>query len=72
MAILSRCMNCKKDFGHSVNDGRYLCRECDGTKEHERAEAERWAALSVDEKLNELKERLDGVSRLQSWDGRIG
>lgn len=72
MAILSTCAKCGGDFNHSASDGRYLCRKCDGTVEHEAKEAARWAALSVDEKLNELKKRLDSIAKAQSWDGRIG
>lgn len=72
MAIISQCGRCGMDFGHSASDARWLCRKCDGTAEREKAEADRWAALSVDEKLNELKRRLDDVADRQTWDGRIG
>ena len=72
MAILSYCLKCNSPFNHSASDGRSLCRDCDGTKERERAEAERWANLSVEAKLDELKARVDIISNQSPWDGRIG
>lgn len=71
MAILETC-KCGAMFSTSASSFKYLCDECDGTNAAKRAEAERWAALTPDQKCEELKVRLESLERRSQWDGRIG
>ena len=72
MAILSSCAGCGKLFGHMASDSRDLCEKCDGSAERAAAEEARWRGLSVDEKLNELRQGLKNLTNYHKWDGRIG
>jgi len=72
MAILTECNQCRKMFTTSVSNYGGLCRKCDGTEEREAAEERRWQALSVDDKLNELRRLVLGIAERSAWDGRIG
>lgn len=71
MAILQTCA-CGKTFSTSAGSGRWQCDDCSGEAARVRAEAARWAALSLEEKVEELKGRVDGIAGRQSWDGWIG
>jgi hypothetical protein len=70
MAILQTC-TCGKTFCTSVG-GSWQCDDCNGENARKKAEADRWAALPLEEKVEELKRRLDASEQRQSWDGRIG
>lgn len=71
MAILRTC-SCGAEFNTSASTYEWLCPECDGTNAKKRAEAERWAALTPDQKIEELKARIEVLERRSQWDGRIG
>lgn len=71
MALLSNCMRCGIQVCHSASDVP-LCDECSGRNAAKRAEAERWKSLTVEQKLDELKARMDAVSEQSRWDGLIG
>ena len=72
MAINMECPRCHNSFTTSASSCRYLCSDCDGTNAAIKAEEDRWAALSVDKKLDELRQMVLGIKAAQSWDGRIG
>ena len=61
MAILSSCSKCGSDFMHNPSDSRIYCENCDGSKELAAKEGDRWASLSINEKLNELKQMIIDV-----------
>jgi len=66
MAILSKCLYCDKMASHSASSPP-LCEDHDGRKAHREAEKKRWNALTIDEKLNELKARLDDHIENTYW-----
>lgn len=67
MALLSQCLYCDKMVSHSVS-GDPLCEDHDGKKEAKEKERLRWGALSVEQKLDELKARLDDHLENPPWD----
>lgn len=72
MAILLNCRNCGTPFTSSVSAYKSLCDECDGTNERNRQEEDRWKALTVEEKLNELRNAVRSIQQQSEWDGMIG
>ena len=72
MAIISDCAQCGQSFWHSVSNPRHLCERCNGSIEKAAAEEARWCGLSVDEKLNELRQGLKNLTNYNRWDGRLG
>jgi hypothetical protein len=65
MATLLKCTWCGKNFGCS--EFRLLCQECDGTNAKLRAEEERWAALSIEDKVNELRNMIMDLQTRINW-----
>lgn len=72
MAIDTSCGQCGTIFTTSASSGKWLCNECDGTNAAKKAEAVRWAALTPDQKCDELLARVAGLEQASRWDGRIG
>lgn len=58
MAIITRCVKCGKDFSHSVRDAQLRCPEC-----RNEPKVKSWEEMTIDEKLNYLKNKIDRVSR---------
>lgn len=71
MALISSCTKCGVSVSHRASEIPY-CDECSGRNAAKRAEEARWKALSIEEKLDELKARLDALSTQSRWDGVIG
>ncbi len=67
MAINKSCATCNKEFITSAASGRYLCEDCDGTTARKKAEADRWAKLTPDEKCNELLARVEWLEQKSQW-----
>ena len=61
MAIDWECWQCKTRVTGSSSRYGSLCNECDGTNARKRQEVERWASLSLEQKCDELKARLDAM-----------
>lgn len=72
MAIDVACVSCGRLFTTSASSHKMFCNHCDGTEDREKAEARRWAALSADQKADELLARVNGLEQASRWDGRIG
>ena len=72
MAIDVSCVNCGRRFTTSASSSKMFCNQCDGTDAREKAETRRWAALSADQKADELLVRMKALERASRWDGRIG
>lgn len=72
MAILEFCWKCKKEFCTSATYASGLCDDCNGTNEAKRLEEERWQALTLEQKVDELRQLVLGLQQHQSWDGQIG
>lgn len=72
MAIDVRCANCGYSFVTSVSSGKWLCENCDGSRERKQAERDRWNALTQDQKIEEIKAELRQIWQRLDWDGRIG
>lgn len=66
MAVLGNCYVCGVQVGHRACEIP-VCNKCSGKDERDRKERERWMALSVDERLDELKARLDGLPMESIW-----
>ena len=64
--VLSSCYNCGTMIGHRASEAP-VCDECSGKNQQKREEEARWKALSVDEKLDELKARLDAIPLRELW-----
>ncbi len=58
MAILSKCMYCDKMVSHRVSS-LPICEDHDGSKDRAERDRVRWNALTIEQKLDELKARLD-------------
>lgn len=71
MAILSECLGCGKEVFCRVNELPY-CDKCSGNEAARQKEQQRWNALTVEEKLDELKTRVDGLTQQNQWDQRFG
>jgi hypothetical protein len=65
MAILLSCTECGKDF--MCSRFSFLCQDCDGTNDKRRAEEERWAALSIEDKVNELRNMIINLQTRINW-----
>lgn len=61
MSILIQCYKCGEMYGTTPGSGKLNCDECDGTNEYKRKELERWKNLSLEEKVEELKIRVDSL-----------
>ena len=66
MAVLSSCYKCGVAVSHRASE-MPACDECSGKNQRKRDEAARWKALSVDEKLDELKARMDAIPLRELW-----
>lgn len=71
MAILQQC-RCGKVFSSSASDYSFLCDDCNGTNAQKRAEEDRWRALPLEQKIEELRDRITSLEQSSRWDGRIG
>ncbi len=71
MALLSACVWCGQLTMHSASE-LPQCDRCSGREEERAAEAARWAGLSLEQKVEELKTVVDGLRSASRWDGRIG
>ena len=71
MAILETCSKCGTIYCTSVFSCKIFCDECNGTNEAKRKEEERWKALSLENKIEELRIRVAGLENHNSWEGRI-
>lgn len=74
MALLSPCVGCGKEVCHSASE-MPMCDKCSGKEAALEAEAKRWAALTADEKLDELKAKVDDLMSRSSgfdWNRPIG
>ncbi len=58
MAIISQCLYCGKEVLHSASS-MPLCEDHDGKRERKNLERDRWNRLTIEQKLDELKEMLD-------------
>jgi hypothetical protein len=67
MAIMLNCADCGKEFCTSVCSGSIFCDDCNGVNESKRQEQARWASLTVEEKLDELKGRIDSLDNRHDW-----
>lgn len=72
MALLIDCPKCNRSFGVSASSSKYMCDDCDGTNAAKQREEERWAALPIEAKVEELRTRMKDAEQRLSWDGRIG
>lgn len=72
MAVMSNCPICGDPVASRAAEYGRRCRKCDGTEERERKEAERWAALTSDQKADELLQRVVALEQRSRRDGRIG
>jgi len=72
MTIFVTCWKCRNNFTTSDCGSIGLCDDCNGTNEAKRQEEERWKALTVEQKLDELRQLVLSLHQRQSWDGRIG
>jgi NMD protein affecting ribosome stability and mRNA decay len=69
MATTWTCPKCDQRTGGPAANYGSTCDECNGTNARKRAEAERWAALTLEQKVEELKTRLDAMAPAiqQAW-----
>lgn len=71
MAILETCSKCGATFSSNPSECKIWCNECDGTNAAKRKEAERWKNLPLEDKVEELKRRVDSLTSHSYWDGRF-
>ena len=62
MALLMNCWSCNKEF-MSTAMGSSFCDDCNGNTEARKKEKERWDGLSNDQKIEELKMRVESLER---------
>lgn len=72
MAINVTCWKCNAEFITKASNYGGLCHECDGTNEAKRKEQERWLALPLEQKVEELRQAVLALEQRSQWDGRIG
>lgn len=72
MAIIENCAKCGTPFTTRASSFKFLCENCDGSKEREQTERDRWNSLTQDQKLDEIKAELRQIWKRLNWDGRIG
>jgi hypothetical protein len=71
MALLSKCSMCDLLVAHRASEIP-LCDEHSGKNAAKAAEAKRWAALTTEQKLDELKAKLDSLDkRARYWDYNV-
>lgn len=72
MALLSPCCRCGKEISHSASEIP-LCDDCSGKNLAKANEKKRWDNLTIEQKLDELKNRLDQLDNIDVWsNNRIG
>lgn len=67
MALLCTCRNCGAGFGQATDNYETLCDECNDTNQKKRAEEDRWRALLVEQKVEELRQEIAGLRRELSY-----
>ncbi len=63
MAIILNCVHCGKDFMTSACHGSIFCDDCNGVNAAKQQELDRWQALSLEEKVDELKFKVDFLEK---------
>lgn len=71
MALLSTCTYCNKEVCHRAGE-LPVCDDRSGKTQAKLDEQKRWASLTVEQRLDELKARLDSLDERSHWDGLIG
>ncbi len=61
MAVDWSCHGCGKNVTGSASRYGSMCEDCDGTTAARKAEVQRWASLTLEQKVEELKQRLDSM-----------
>lgn len=57
--ILIKCAKCHVEFGTSACSGSIFCDNCNGVNDAKQQEELRWQSLTLEQKVEELKLRLD-------------
>lgn len=71
MALDQGCTGCGKTFTTSGGSWKIFCDDCDGTNAIKNANEKRWQALPIEEKIEELRRRVDGLEQHSQCDGRF-
>jgi hypothetical protein len=71
MALLDKCMYCPKEVCHRASE-LPICDDCSGVNERKRAEILRWNGLSLEEKVEELRNRMEQLENRSDPYGLIG
>jgi len=69
MAIVEACDQCGVLCSHSSSEPA-LCDECSGLNAARAAETARWESLTVEQKIEELKQRLDVMNNRVDWSNK--
>ena len=67
--IILNCVECGQEFGTSACNARIFCDNCSGVTEAKNKEIQRWKNLILEERIEELKTRIEALEQKQTWDG---